>query len=217
VSQPEIKANAANTIDVDKVTAAVHQAMRAPFPDQYTPALADAVAADTITRLDKARRTATESGSATTPAADIIAQIHANADAANKAGLGGPAMDAFNAEVIRLVSESPNPEATVGELAQLLHREPVRTTSCRLFPTWCIETGPHYDHRSTDHTITDMRGEDILDARILHFSGSTPTVCIGQSDFTPEQAREKAGELRCLADRIDELAAHVEAAPAPRA
>lgn len=160
---------------------------------------------------------ATEPDSVTTPAAGIIAQIHANADAANKAGLGGPAMDAFNAEVIRLLSESPDPKATIGELAQLLHLQPAHTTECRLFPAWCIEVGPHYDHISADVKVIDTEGEDVIDARILYFSGSTPTVSIGQSDFTADEARMKAAELRCFADRIDELSGHVDKAHAPRA
>lgn len=158
-----------------------------------------------------------ESGSATTPAAGIIAQIHANADAANKAGLGGPAMDAFNAEVIRLVSESPDPEATIGELAQLLNREPTHTTECRLFPAWCTSFGPHYDHVSADVKVIDTEGKEVIDARVLYLSDSTPTVCIGESDFTADEARTKAAELRCFADRIDELSGHVDKAHAPRA
>lgn len=141
----------------------------------------------------------------------IIAQIKANADAADKAGLGGPAVDAFNAEVIRLVSESPDPDATIGELAQLLAQEPSTTTKCRLFPAWCIETGPHYDHVSADAKVIDTKGEDVIDARVLYLSDTSPIVCIGQSDFTADEARTKAAELRCLADRIDELATHVEA------
>lgn len=148
----------------------------------------------------------------TAPAERIIAQIKANAEVADKAGLGGPAVDAFNAEVIRLVSASPDPEATIGELAQLLGREPIRTTSCRLFPAWCIEAGPHYDHVSADVKVIDTKGEDVIDARVLYLSDSSPIVCIGQSDFTADEARMKAAELRGFADRIDELAAHVEAA-----
>lgn len=160
---------------------------------------------------------ATESGPATTPAAGIIAQLKANADAANKAGLGSPALDAFNAKVIRLVSKSSNPEATIGELAQLLHREPIRTTNCRLFPAWCVETGPHYDHVSADVKVIDAEGEDVVDARILYLSDTSPIVCIGQSDFTADEARMKAAELRGFADRIDELSGHVDKAHAPRA
>jgi hypothetical protein len=148
----------------------------------------------------------------TTPAERIIGQLKANADAANKAGLGSPAVDAFNAKVIRLISGSPDPEATIGELAQLLGREPVRTTNCRLFPAWCVATGPHYDHVSADIKVIDTKGEDVIDARILYFSGSTPTVSIGQSDFTADQARMKAAELRGFADRIDELSGHVDKA-----
>jgi hypothetical protein len=65
-------ADALSTLDFDKVTAAVHEAMQATFPDEYTPELGDTIAADTIARLDQARQDvepAAESGSATTPAA----------------------------------------------------------------------------------------------------------------------------------------------------
>lgn len=179
------------------------------------------VFADRIRTLARFARTtgepATEPDSVATPAAGIIAQLKANADAANKAGLSSPALDAFNAKVIRLVSASPDPEATIGELAQLLHREPVRTTNCRLFPAWCVEAGPHYDHFSADVKVIDTEGEDVVDARILYLSDSSPIVCIGQSDFTADEARMKAAELRCLADRIDELSGHVDKAHAPRA
>lgn len=41
-------------IDFDKVTAAVHEAMRKTLPGKYTPALADAIAADMATHLDAA-------------------------------------------------------------------------------------------------------------------------------------------------------------------
>ena len=65
-------ADALSTLDFDKVTAAVHEAMQATFPDEYTPELGDTVAADTIARLDQARQDvepATEPGSVTAPAA----------------------------------------------------------------------------------------------------------------------------------------------------
>lgn len=51
-------------IDFDKVTAAVHEAMRKTLPHKYTPALADAIAADMAAQL---------SGAAPTPCPDGIA------------------------------------------------------------------------------------------------------------------------------------------------
>lgn len=47
-------------IDPGKVTAAVHEAMRKTFPNDYTPALANAIAADTIARLSQAAEPETD-------------------------------------------------------------------------------------------------------------------------------------------------------------
>lgn len=72
--------------------------------------------------------------------------------------------------------------------------------------TWCGEPGLHHDHAGAEHTVTDTRGEEVLGARLLWFSGSTPTVAVGESDFTPETARITAAGLRALADTIARLA-----------
>ncbi|MGW3848975.1 hypothetical protein [Streptomyces fagopyri] len=56
----------------------------------------------------------------TTTAERIIAQIKANQAATNKTGIGGPAMDAFNAEVLRQVADSPDPAGTVRTIYELL-------------------------------------------------------------------------------------------------
>ncbi|MEV1065988.1 hypothetical protein [Streptomyces sp. NPDC050263] len=56
----------------------------------------------------------------TTTAERIIAQIKANQAATNKAGIGGPAMNAFNAEVLRQVTDSPDPAGTVRKIYELL-------------------------------------------------------------------------------------------------
>ena len=47
-------ADALSTLDFDKVTAAVHQAMQKTLPAEYTPALANTIAADMVARLTPA-------------------------------------------------------------------------------------------------------------------------------------------------------------------
>lgn len=147
------------------------------------------------------------------PAAErIIAQIKANADAADKAGLGGPAVDAFNAEVIRLVSESPDPDATISELAQLLNREPSHTPKCRLFPSWCAETGPHYDHNSDSLKVAREDGELILYAGVIANSGPDmhAIVYIGNEEYTgAPSVRARTAELRSFLDQVDAMADRV--------
>ncbi|MDW4904439.1 hypothetical protein RB628_03570 [Streptomyces sp. ADMS] len=91
------------------------------------------------------------------------------------------------------------------------HTEPAACTAYN----WCTETGPHYDHASAEATITDTRGEEVIDAHLLFNSGSSPIIGISGSDFTPDQARVKAAELRRLADTVDALAAKAQFAANP--
>ena len=53
----------------------------------------------------------------------IIDQLNEGQAAMNKAGLGSPELDAFHETVIAIVSESPDPWATVRAMADLLERE----------------------------------------------------------------------------------------------
>ncbi|MET8824764.1 hypothetical protein ABZX40_17840 [Streptomyces sp. NPDC004610] len=147
-------------------------------------------------------------------AAEIIAKLEAGHAVMNAAGLGSAALDAFYDLFVKAVAGSSDPDATVSEMVQLIARENDRAARCRLHPDWCVQTGPHYDHESASVEVVDTKGETMLDAFALHFSESTPGVCIGESDFTAEQARDKAAELRRFADRVDELAAHVDKASA---
>ncbi|MGW4876577.1 hypothetical protein ACWEPI_08475 [Streptomyces sp. NPDC004262] len=143
----------------------------------------------------------------------IVAHLKAQQAATHEAGLGDSNTDAYYETVIRIVSESPDPKATVAEIAQVLTREYNRPSSkCRQFPDWCIETGPHYDHVGQDITIASPQGDTVLDARILYLSGGTPSVCISEGDFTPTQARHAAAELRQFADKVEALAEHAEKA-----
>jgi hypothetical protein len=149
----------------------------------------------------------------TAPAERIVAQIKSNADAADKAGLGGPAVDAFNAEVIRLVSESPDPEATIGELAQLLTREYGKASACPLYRD-CAATGPHYDHSSHDALkVLDETGrETLLDAGMVANSGPDmhAIVYLRQAEFTDAvSVRAKTAELRSFLDQVDAMADRV--------
>ncbi|MGX9887326.1 DUF6907 domain-containing protein [Streptomyces sp. NPDC002276] len=56
-------------------------------------------------------------------AARIIEQLEANHAASNAAGLGSPALDAFHREVVQAVAESPNPQACISQIADLLASE----------------------------------------------------------------------------------------------
>ncbi|MBN0043092.1 hypothetical protein JS756_02975 [Streptomyces actuosus] len=85
------------------------------------------------------------------------------------------------------------------------------SSACTTY-TWCDVAGPHHDHISTGHAITDTTGREIIDSRVIFFSNTEPTVSIGESDFTPDEARDKAAELRALADRIDEHAEQAQVA-----
>lgn len=71
------------------------------------------------------------SATATTVSADanqIIEQLKAGQAATNKAGLGGPEMDAFYEEVIRQIAKAPDPQARIREIADLITRERGRTS-----------------------------------------------------------------------------------------
>ncbi|MEU0429423.1 hypothetical protein ABZ235_38800 [Streptomyces canus] len=50
----------------------------------------------------------------------IIGELDANHAANTAAGYGSPALDAFHQLTIRMVSESPDPRATVRAIADLL-------------------------------------------------------------------------------------------------
>ena len=53
----------------------------------------------------------------------IIERLEANHAASNAAGLGSPALDAFHREVVQAVAESPDPQACIREIADLLASE----------------------------------------------------------------------------------------------
>ncbi|MET7779600.1 hypothetical protein ABZU94_29890 [Streptomyces mirabilis] len=57
----------------------------------------------------------------------IIAQLKDGHADMCKAGLGSPALDAFHETVIEIVSESPDPQATIRALADLMAEERART------------------------------------------------------------------------------------------
>jgi hypothetical protein len=61
-------------------------------------------------------------------AAQIIEQLGANHAASTAAGLGSPQLDAFHREVVQAVAESPDPQACIREIADLLASERGRTS-----------------------------------------------------------------------------------------
>ncbi|MGW1609444.1 hypothetical protein ACWCQZ_08600 [Streptomyces sp. NPDC002285] len=120
-------------------------------------------------------------------------------------GTATPATEKFMDEMALILSVSPDPTGTLDAIIDTLARDRVKNQGCRVY-TWCGETGPHYDHVSPDATVVDTLGDTVIDARILHLSESGPSISIGQSDFTPEQALTKAAELRRFADKVERLA-----------
>lgn len=67
------------------------------------------------------------------PAAHVIAQLKANHVAANAVGLGSSALDAWYETVIDIVTDSPDPVATIGAIAQLISRERRKELACQLY------------------------------------------------------------------------------------
>ncbi|MFK0154649.1 hypothetical protein ACIQVK_21560 [Streptomyces sp. NPDC090493] len=90
-------------------------------------------------------------------------------------------------------------------------------TRCSAY-AWCIETGEHSEHISAETIVTAPREDmdPLANAYTFDF-GFGPAVCIQTEDFTPEQARAKARELRILADAIDVMADAVDTIAAEQA
>ena len=81
-----------------------------------------------------------------------------------------------------------------------------RTTAtvCPVYD-WCTEWAPgHIDHSRYEYNIVPYGA--------VHLSESTPKLHIGNDEFSIEQAREKAQQLRQVADDMDKLASQLTAA-----
>ncbi|PIM73012.1 hypothetical protein CTU88_04105 [Streptomyces sp. JV178] len=88
--------------------------------------------------------------------------------------------------------------------------EPSDRQPCTVHPDWCTETGNHYDHFGTLHTVKGNDGRELLNAHLLDLSGSKPIIGLGDTDTTAAEARVKATELRRFADELETLADKVE-------
>lgn len=69
---------------------------------------------------------------------------------------------------------------------------------CAVHPDWCTETGVHDDHFGARHVVMGNDDRELLDARLLDFSGSDPVIGLGETDTDAIEARAKAKELRRL-------------------
>ncbi|MFC8433720.1 hypothetical protein [Streptomyces sp. NPDC057253] len=145
--------------------------------------------------------------------ADILQQLDTNHAEMNAAGLGSPTLDAFFNEVRKQVAESPDPDGTLGAIAQLIIRECSKNDRCPIYRD-CTETGPHYDHSGFDLLkVMDETGRGtLIDAAMVVASGeeSRATVCLGDAEFSDAASvRRKTAELRVFLDQVDELADRV--------
>jgi hypothetical protein len=82
---------------------------------------------------------------------------------------------------------------------------------CIIHPDWCTETGVHDDHFGAVHAVVGNDGRDLLDARLLDFSGSNLVIGLGETDTDAAEARAKAKELRKFADDLETLARTIDA------
>jgi hypothetical protein len=59
----------------------------------------------------------------------IISQLEAGHAEMNRAGLGSPALDEFNAEIIRQISEASDPAARLNAIVQLMREHQAGATA----------------------------------------------------------------------------------------
>lgn len=144
-------------------------------------------------------------------------------------GMYTPAMDAFMNEVSRLVAGSPEPAATFDEVLNVISRERTKSTAqpCHVYPGLCVvedgesgdavdEHGHHYDHAGHSYTVPSSKcpNDPEIWAEFVHVSAGTPHIAFMGETLTPDQTREKATQIRKLADEMDALADQVETAVA---
>nr|WP_217144174.1 hypothetical protein [Streptomyces sp. AC627_RSS907] len=82
---------------------------------------------------------------------------------------------------------------------------------CTVHPDWCVETGVHDPHLGAVHAVMGNDGRELLDARLVDFSGSDPVIGLGGTDTDAAEARTKATELRRFADDLETLADRMDA------
>ncbi|KMS71092.1 hypothetical protein ACM01_28645 [Streptomyces viridochromogenes] len=82
---------------------------------------------------------------------------------------------------------------------------------CTVHPDWCTETGVHDAHNGARHIVMGNDGRELLDARLLDFSGSHPVIGLSETDTDAAEARVKATEFRKFAAELEILADKVDA------
>lgn len=82
---------------------------------------------------------------------------------------------------------------------------------CTVHPAWCTETGVHDAHLGARHVVMGNDDKELVDARLLDFSGSDPVIGLGETDTDAAEARAKAKELRKFADDLETLADTMDA------
>lgn len=120
----------------------------------------------------------------------------------------------LTAEISPLINQAPDPAAALAVFGQLFRKELACIAATRSAAEgrctvhgWCVETGYHFDHNSSDHVVTSIsREEPLIYAHLFHLSTSKPVIGLQGDDLDAEQARAKAAELRKLAEAIDEMA-----------
>jgi hypothetical protein len=145
------------------------------------------------------------------PAARVIAQLKANHVAANAVGLGSPALDTWYETITEIVTDSQDPVATIGAIAQLISRERGKELACQLYRD-CTETGPHFDHCRHNLKVAGSDEYPVLEAGMVALSGGDmqPIIYISNEEFADAvSVRAKTAELRSLLDQIDEMADRV--------
>lgn len=103
-----------------------------------------------------------------------------------------------------------------------------KPTTCTVYPGLCTsidgedgdavdENGLHFDHGSDAISVPglEVEGDPEIWAQFTHVSAGTPPhIGFMGFDLTPEQAHDKATELRRFADEMDDLADQVHVARA---
>jgi hypothetical protein len=98
--------------------------------------------------------------------------------------------------------------------------------SCHMYPGLCVridgeegeavdENGRHFDHGSYAYTVPsgEMPEDDPeIWAEFVHVSSGVPHISFMGEDLAPDQAHEKANQMRKFADELDELAYQVQVA-----
>lgn len=110
-----------------------------------------------------------------------------------------------------LTTLTSHPAGTPSALPPGGSREDDRQQPCTAHPDWCTEAGIHDAHLGARHVVMGNDGRELLDARLLDFSGSQPAIGLGETDTDAAEARAKAKDFRKFADALETLANTMDA------